>query len=122
MEDGSAFPAAWVRQQEQRFARNPFPEVLPFISRLVVSDRRELWVLRYDPETILQPKRSIGPGVSDTRGEWDVFDSTGVWLTTVTLPARHSLLDVRGDALLTLVVNEDGEQSVRTIPLRRSPE
>lgn len=119
MEDGSPFPVAWARQQEQHFAQDPFPAALPLISRLLAADRGELWVLRYDPERILQPVTSVGPGLYGTESAWDVFDSTGVWQTTVTLPSWHSLLDVRQDALLALVANEDGEQGVRRIPLRR---
>jgi hypothetical protein len=91
----------------------PFPEEYPPYGRLLVSDREEVWVGDYWVGDLILPEAPVPPL------EWTVFDSSGVWLASVTTPAGFKLHAVRGHRLLGIYRDELGVESIRIYSLER---
>lgn len=92
---------------EQSLREVAFPDALPSYSRaLFVDDRGDLWVERY-----------VGPG--DAEREWDVFDGTGAFVTTVAVPAAFELVAVQDSRALGTWTDEMDVETVRVYDLTR---
>jgi hypothetical protein len=118
-ENGQPFPERWRQQRERFFAADPFVDTLPRIQDLLVSRDGDIWVAHYSAASEFRRNWSVGTPWQDHPTVWDVFERSGRWLTTVTLPSRFTLLDVSGQLVLGLVANEDDEQGVRVLRLIR---
>lgn len=90
---------------EAALAAMPLPDSLPAATSLVVSETGEIFVGR-DPW--------FG-AVSSV----DVFDASGRWLGTLTLPARSVIVDAGLDFLLILHFDGDDVPSVEVLRLDR---
>lgn len=120
-ERGQPFSPRWRAQREAWLATDPFPDSLPAFQSLVTSHEQEIWVQRYSTEYEFRRNWSIAAQWHDDPTTWDVFSRDGRWITTITLPARFTLLDARGDRLLGFTVNDDEEQGVQVLRLMRPP-
>jgi hypothetical protein len=96
-----------------QFLKLPFPEEYPPYGHLLTSDSGEIWVGEYWVGDLILPEAPPPPR------EWKVFDSSGIWLTSVTTPEGFELEDVRGDELLGVYRNELGVESIRIYRLAR---
>ncbi len=118
-EKGQPFSERWRQQRERFFARDPFVDTLPRIQDILVSRDGDIWVAHYSAASEFRRNWSVGTQWQDHPTAWDVFERSGRWLTTVTLPSRFTLLDVSGQLVLGLVANEDEEQGVRVLRLEK---
>jgi hypothetical protein len=57
--------------------------------------------------------------VLSTPTAWRVFDPSGIWLGTVTLPARFNPMDIGKDYVLGLWRDEDDVEHIRIYRLRK---
>lgn len=118
-EKGQPFSERWRQQRERFFAADPFVDTLPRIHNILVSRDGDIWVAHYSPSSEFRRNWSVGTQWEDHPTVWDVFERSGRWHTTVTLPPRFTLLDVSGSFVLGLVANEDEEQGVRVLRLEK---
>lgn len=116
---GAPLSARWRRQQERWFSLDPYADTYPAFQRILTSHEGDIWVQRYEPRSVFRRNWSLAAQWSDESSTWDVFARSGRWQTTVELPARYTLLDVRGDRLLGLTVNDDEEEGVQVLRLLR---
>lgn len=65
----------------------PIPEFVPALTEINVDQEGNIWVKRFDLPW-------------DENFIWDVLDSDGNWLTTVTLPGRFNITDIGSDYVL----------------------
>ncbi len=82
----------------------PLPLTMPSYEHARVDALSNVWVKEYNR-----------PG--DNTPRWSVFDSSGVWLGTLTFPVRFEPLDIGSDYVLGLWRNEDDVEHVRMYQL-----
>ncbi len=116
---GAPRSARWRRRQEHWFALDPYADTYPAFQRILTSHEGDIWVQRYEPSSVFRRNWSLAAQWSDESSTWDVFARSGRWQTTIELPARFTLLDVRGERLLGLTVNDDEEEGVQVLGLLR---
>jgi len=95
-----------------------YPESHPAFSRILVRESGEAWVER--PQT--EPPWSEAIEYSPVRphpSEWDLFSPEGVWLGTITLPARFRLTSVGEDRLAGVAKDDLDVERVEVWGLRR---
>lgn len=83
-----------------------FPEFFPAYSVLLTDPDGNLWVQDY-----------LRPG--EDRTKWSVFDGTGRYLGTLSLPERFTALHVGSDFVLGRWVDSLGVATVRQYPLQK---
>ncbi len=92
-----------------------FPDHYAAYDRLLVDRIGDLWVRRFDPRAALQAVSTPSPLPT----EWDVFDASGRWLTTVALPGDVVIHDIGEDYVLGVWKDEMDVQYVRMYGLER---
>ena len=93
-----------VRRMLDVLAWLPRPTVKPAFDQLLTDSRGRLWAREF----------SI-PGEAST---WQVFDNMGRNLVSVRVPARHELLEVGNDYVLTKVIDADNVETIRVYAIR----
>lgn len=88
-----------IRQARQRTEASARPATLPVFSEALLDAQGNLWVRGYELSRVIVP-------------EWDVFDSTGSWLTTLGMPERFRPMQIGPDWILGVQRDEDGVESV----------
>ncbi|MGH7582572.1 MAG: hypothetical protein ACREL5_05050 [Gemmatimonadales bacterium] len=112
--DAIAAMGNWMRQMGDSsdpaalVAKMPVPDSLPAVEGL-----------SFDPDGDLYVRRDYGLP-SQTTTHFDVFAPTGVWLGTLTLPARTRILDAGNDALLVVHLDNDDVQHVEAYRVHKS--
>jgi hypothetical protein len=117
-EGGGAVPARLLAQRRQMMDEVQFARNLPAYQHLVVDADRNLWVR----DTYVEWYLGEGWGQSrvlSTPTAWRVFDPSGIWLGTVTLPARFNPMDIGKDYVLGLWRDEDDVEHIRIYRLRK---
>jgi hypothetical protein len=116
---GGSFVPPPIRARRENLLRiTTFAHTQPAYAQFVAASTGELWVRRYDIEAdipIVDPlqERSKKPT------EWDIFSSSGKWLTTVQLPGRFRVWQVSADYVLGVRVDDDDVERVALLSLRR---
>ena len=82
----------------------PLPLTMPSYEHARVDALSNVWVKEYNR-----------PG--DNTPRWSMFDSSGVWLGTLTFPVRFEPLDIGSDYVLGLWRDEDDVEHVRMYQL-----
>jgi len=100
--DMDARSEAWERAALEGI---PHPTFQPAHLEMRHRTGGQLWVRDFGPDW--EPRK------------WRIFDREGRWLTSVTLPARSRLLDLREDRLLIAVTNELGVETAQVFGLTR---
>lgn len=85
----------------------PIPEYAPLYVGLVVDEARRVWVERYR-DANAEPR------------VWDVIDTDGTWLGTVTLPPRWALYRAGTDFVLGRALDELGVVRVQVYGLQQA--
>lgn len=96
-----------------------YPESHPAFSRILATEAGEVWVER--PQT--EPPWSEAIEYSSVRphpAEWDVFSSEGVWVGTITVPARFRLTSVGADRVVGVAKDDFDVERIEVWGLRRS--
>lgn len=110
------FGEAWPPGQEamrdkflQMMRRAPFPKSKPAYAGLLTGPGRSLWVRRYS-----EPDR-------EAPAEFAVFDSTGVWLGKVSMPARFEPAQIGSTFVLGKWTDPDDVAHIRLYGLKATP-
>jgi hypothetical protein len=83
----------------------PYPDAIPALARLEVDGADRLWVQRFSAE--------LG-----TDAPWDVYDSSGRSLGSVTLPRGLNVTDIGSDFVLGIRQDETGVHRIELYRLR----
>jgi hypothetical protein len=118
MEGGGAASEQLKAQRESILQQAVFARQQPYFSRLLLAENGELWVQRYRSVDGMPATSFLGP-VSKTPREWDVFDRSGVWRTTVSVPARFKPFEVGAGYVLGVLLGEDDVEQVALYALQR---
>ena len=111
-------PGVDSRAWRQRVAEShPFATTLPAFGRVIVDARDNLWVAEYDVERDYPRARAEFAPLSNTT--WSVFDSSGVWVTDVVLPARFEVFDIGDGYVAGVWRDEDDVEHVRVYRLTK---
>lgn len=102
--------------QRERLAIQTYADNHPAYAELRVDRVGNLWARepRLDPEALA----TFDPPPAPSR--WSVFDSSGVWLGDVALPARLEPRDMGDDHVVGIFRDDDGVQYVRLHRLVKS--
>ncbi len=101
---------AAARADTESLRNEVFAKTLPAFSQFIADRTGRLWVR--DVQTIdVAVNGSFGsyPLVAST---WNVFDSKGIWLGDVTMPARFSPKEIGADYVLGVARDADGVETV----------
>lgn len=104
---------------ERALASAQFADHFPAVASLLADRTGNLWVQRYDPLVALRTPGPVRVQTIAAPTTWDVFDARGRWLTTVRLPARFTPQEIGADYVAGVARNEDDEESVLVLTLRR---
>jgi hypothetical protein len=107
-----------IRRQMQRAVLElPFADLRPVFSRLVLSTAGEIWVGPFSRgEGLPGPLASHAP-LEPQR--WNVFGADGTWLADVTLPARFVAMEMGGDYVAGVAVDDDAVERVVVLSIVR---
>ena len=94
-----------------------YPNSFPAFERLLVDGSKRLWVQRPQVEPPWTEAIDYNP-VRPHPSDWDLFDGDGVWLGTVTVPARFRLMDVGADYLAGVAKDDLDVEKVQVWDLR----
>lgn len=96
------------RVEEFRIRANnmPVPDEYPAYESFVLDFEENLWVQHF-------------PRPGEELNTWSVFDTTGVWLGELSLPARLFVTEIGPGHVLGIFRDELGDQSVRRYALQR---
>jgi len=94
-----------------------YPDAHPAFDRIVPGASGMVWVRRAQVEPPWSQAIDYTP-VRPHPTEWDVFDADGIWLTTVTLPARFRLMDVASEYAAGVAKDDVGVETVQVWGLR----
>jgi hypothetical protein len=103
-----AMPDSPMREVFER-GLDSAPQVFPPFSGFVVDSRGVLWVGRY-------------PGPGDEERGWDVFDTDGTFVGSLSLPASISVRQIGSDFLLGVRADAMGVEHVEIYELKRGAE
>ena len=117
-----ALPAAVLRTEREDFlgdnpsatrrevaARTPSSGTRPAHDGIIVDPSGALWLLQFRGRTEMgQPQR------------WEILSEEGVWLGSMELPERFTVLDIELDAVLGIWRDELNVQHPRVLPLHRN--
>ncbi len=112
--NGRPVPERTLQLFKQALDEMAYAPVLPAFSRIRVDEAGNLWVRAYDLEEDMPPPQHPNPSAG-----WDVFDSTGVWLGTVTMPPRFAVRTIGDDYLLGVWKDENDVEYVRMYRLTK---
>lgn len=118
MEGGGAVPEQLKAQRESILQQAVFARQQPYFSRLLLAENGELWVERYQSIDAMRTTSFLGP-VSNTPREWDVFDRSGGWRATVSVPPRFKPFEVGAGYVLGVLLGEDDLEQVALYTLQR---
>lgn len=105
VEKTAAEAPEFVRAPMLRNARDmDLPEVLPIYRTIAVDAESNLWIQRY-------------MACGDPNVPWLVFDSHGMWLGSVSIPARFEVLEIGSDYVLGKSEDELDVESVAVYAL-----
>jgi len=105
VEKTAAEAPEFVRAPMLRNARDmDLPEVLPIYRTIAVDAESNLWIQRY-------------MACCDPNVPWLVFDSQGMWLGSVSIPARFEVLEIGSDYVLGKSEDELDVESVAVYAL-----
>ena len=76
-----------AKQMAESYANMEAADTMPAYGRFLVDGDRNLWVADY-------------PGPNDSSAHWNVFDATGRWLGTVTIPHELVIDEIGSDYVL----------------------
>lgn len=110
-------PEAIRRQMERAVLDFPFSELRPVYGRLLLSTTGELWVGPFDSGYGL-PGHPAGHAPKTTQ-RWSVFAQDGAWLADVDVPRRFVALEVGGDYVAGVAVDDDDAERVVVLRIIR---
>jgi hypothetical protein len=109
-----------MRESMERTLPNlPFARQLPAFAELKADRAGNLWVQQYDWHFALQEPGPSRVQTMSVASKWDVFDRSGRWLCTITLPARFTPLEIGDDYVAGLARDEDDVERVEVYRLRK---
>ena len=105
LEAVSASNRSWL---ESVFREWTYPEEYPALDRLVVDENGRLWARGY-----------VTPG--ELQSNWDIFDRSGAWITSLRLPSGLEVFQITADEILG--VNKDAAdiEYVQVYGLQQAP-
>ena len=111
--------SASARTETPRQLLESFPhrDPLPVFGGFLVDDEQFVWVRPFEPllhAAALGGLQSVGPG-----GEWMIFSPEGVQVGSVKLPSELEPHQITSDAVVGIVRDELGVESVRVHSLTR---
>lgn len=115
-EGGGAVDPRLLAQRKKMMEEVSFARHLPAYQTMLVDSGRNLWVSDATLEWFL------GQGFSrvlSTPTSWRVFDPSGRWLGTVTMPARFRVMDIGNDYVLGLWRDADDVEHIRLYRLNK---
>jgi hypothetical protein len=83
----------------QNLDRSSRPARLPFFSESKLDEVGNLWVRGFEVSGVITP-------------DWDVFDTSGTWITTLEVPERFRPMQIGTDWILGVQRDDDGVESV----------
>ncbi len=92
-----------------------FPDHQPVFDRILSDALGHLWVRRFDARSVWEARGGGGTYPMD----WDLFDPSGRWITTLTLPAHFAVHSIGADHIIGVWTDEDYVQYVRKYALDR---
>jgi hypothetical protein len=114
---GRELTPARRRSREVQIARQIHPEYHAVFDRLLVDQTGHLWVRHQHPRMEYYSRRHI---VNFPYGlSWDVFEPSGRWVTTVTVPGSIDIHDIGEDYILGVWKDELEIEYVRMYSLDR---
>ena len=116
-EDGRQVPERLRAQRARILEESPVADHHPPFLRMLVDRGGNFWLQERELAHQLPPG-AFQPTVNAT-SRWSVFDSAGVWLTDVTLPANFRVFEISEDYLLGLSRDEQEVEQVRVYALRK---
>jgi hypothetical protein len=118
-EGGAASPA--IARMRQVVEGIEFPESHPAFAELRVDPAGNLWVRRNPMDALRGPFRPWERPKDPIPNDWDTFDTRGVWLGSIALPANLAVSEI-GKAFVTGVErDEDDVEYVVVFQLIKSP-
>lgn len=114
-----------IRQEPERFHAFLVPRLssipqdydVPGLAGLAADDEGRLWVKAFDPET--DERAFTVASAAGHGGQWWIVDAQGTPLATARLPDGVRPLEIRGDRLLGLHLDELGVQRIVLHEIRR---
>lgn len=94
-----------------------YPDSHPAFDRIVPDASGRLWVQRPQVEPPWSEAIDYNP-VRPHPSDWDLFDADGVWLGTLTLPARFRVMDVGTDYVAGVAKDDLDVEKVQVWGLR----
>lgn len=112
---------AELRRRDSEFflsaiATAPRPDSIPSLGGLLVDDAGRLWAKRYDPAT---DALWLGGGARSAGGSWWVADAEGTIMARAEVPAGFAPVQVEGDRVLGISVDDLGVERVEVRALSR---
>jgi hypothetical protein len=104
---------------ERRLPDRPMAETYPAFATLRADGTGHLWVRQYDWRAGLMKIGPVRVLTMQVPSNWDVFDPSGRWLCTVTLPAQFTPLEIGDDYVAGLARDEDDVERVEVYRLRK---
>jgi hypothetical protein len=109
-----------MRESMNRTLPNlPFARQFPAFAELKADRAGNLWVQQYDWHFALMEPGPSRVQTMSVPSNWDVFDPSGRWLCTVTLPARFTPLEIGNDYVAGIARDEDDVERVDIYRLRK---
>lgn len=97
----------------------PFARQFPAFHELKADRAGNLWVQQYDWHAALMEPGPSRVQTMSAPSNWDVFDRSGRWLCTVTLPARFTPLEIGDDYVAGIARDEYDVERVDIYRLRK---
>lgn len=114
--DGSGLTPVVRRARQRTIDIMVYPEHRPAFDRIHVDREGYLWVRRFNSR---RNPFSWLPTVYRIEPTWDVFDPTGMWITTLTLPEAFAVRDIGEDFVLGAWKDEFDVEYVQLYRLSR---
>jgi hypothetical protein len=115
-EGGGAVNPGLLAQRKKMMEEVSFAENFPAYQFMLVDSERNLWVSDVDPDWFFAQGFSRVPSISTN---WRVFDQSGRWLGTVTMPPRFKAMEIGRDYVLGLWRDADDVEHVRLYRLTK---
>jgi hypothetical protein len=120
-EMGGPPPEEYVARLRRMLDQMIYPESFPAFDRLMLDRVGNVWARTTEEADLARYVPTSSWPVPSVPATWDVFDTTGVWLGSLELPARLHVSEIGDEYVAGVWLNELGVEFVHVYALRKPP-